>query len=184
MGNSEDMVEARLHFASGCVANLTASRVSYESVRSMQVFTDECCAVVDFGARKARLVQPSLEILSRQFEVDTLSQDQKTTLREELFTDLLAKSEVGVTDCNSMEEEQLDFARAIRTSSEPRVSGSDGRNALAVAEMILERVASHQWDGVTGGRSGAFAMPQHESVLETADIWSEEDTVILRRKAG
>ncbi len=184
LGKEEDIVDARLHFASGCIANLTASRVSYETVRSMQVFTDECCATIDFGSRQARLVEPTVEILSRQFNIDVLSPDQKNYLREQLFAELLVKSEVPVTDCNAMEQEQLDFARAIRTSSEPQVTGADGRYALAVAQEILDQVAAHQWDSGSNARRGPFALPYSTSVLEPADPWSLNDTVVLRRKAG
>jgi predicted dehydrogenase len=184
LGKEEDIVDARLHFASGCIANITASRVSYEAVRSMQVFTDCCYASIDFGARKARLVEPTAEVLSRQFDVDALTVDQKNQLREHLFEALLVKSEVPVAECNAMELEQLDFVRAIRTSSEPQVSGSAGRDALAIAQEVVTQVASHRWDGASGRRLGPLAMPHSDSVFETFDPWSAGDTVILRRKAG
>ncbi len=184
LSKEADIVDARLHFASGCIANLTTSRVSYETIRSMQVFTDECCAAIDFGARQARLMSPTAEVLMRQFDVEALSAEQKNYLRENLFTELLAKSEVPVTNCNAMEQEQLDFTRAIRTSSEPQVTGADGRDALAVAQDILEQVNAHQWDRSMNGRRGPLAMPQFDSVLEPLDSWSVDDTVVLRRKAG
>jgi predicted dehydrogenase len=184
LGKKEDIVDARLHFASGCIAHLTASRVSYETARSMQVFTEECCATIDFGSRKARLVAPAAEVLSREFDVDALTAEQKNLLREQLFTALLTKSEVPVAECNAMEQEQLDFVQAIRTSSEPQVTGTDGRDALAVAHEILEQVHAHQWDGLAGGRKGPLAMPASASVFEPADPWSINDTVVLRRKAG
>lgn len=184
LGKEEDIVDARLHFASGCIANITASRVSYETSRSMQVFTDQCCATIDFGTRQARLVEPANELLSRQFDVDALTAEQKNHLREHLFKALLVKSEVPVVDCNAMEQEQLDFARAIRTSTEPQVSGVAGRGALAVAEEVLSQVASHQWEGAPHRRVGPLAMPHSDSIFEPIDPWSVEDTVILRRKAG
>jgi predicted dehydrogenase len=184
LGKHEDIVDARLHFASGCIANITASRVSYEAVRSMQVFTDNCCATVDFGARKARLVEPSAEVLSRGFDIDALTADQKNSLREHLFEALLVKSEVPVTDCNAMEQEQLDFSRAIRSSSEPQVTGLAGRDALAVAHEVVSQVAAHRWDGVSGRRLGPLAISHSDSIFETLDPWSAGDTVILRRKAG
>lgn len=184
LGNEEDIVDARLHFASGTIANITASRVSYEATRSMQIFTDNCCATIDFGARKARLVEPTAEVLNRQFDVDVLSLEQKNQLREHLFEALLVKSEVPVADCNAMEQEQLDFARAIRTNSEPKVTGRAGRDALAIAHEVLAQVAAHRWDGAAGRRLGPLAMPHSNSIFETLDPWSAGDTVILRRKAG
>lgn len=184
MGQEEDIVDARLHFASGCIANLTASRVSYETARTMQVFTDQCCATIDFGGRKARLVQPTAEVLSRTFNIAELATEQQNYLRENLFTALLTKSEVAVADCNAMEQEQLDFVTAIRKSGDPQVCGMAGREALAVAQEVLAQVAAHRWDGLTGGRVGPRAMPQNDSIFEPLDPWSAEDTVIFRRKAG
>ena len=47
-----------------------------------------------------------------------------------------------------------------KAGSEPPVTGLQGRNAVAVAEQVLESIAQHQWDGTTGGRCGPLAMPQ------------------------
>ena len=87
-------------------------------------------------------------------------------------------------EVNAIEEEQLDFATAIRTGAQPRVTGSDGRDALSVAYTILERIAVHQWDGAAGGRQGPLAMPEAPDVLAGPDHWSLDDTVVIRRKAG
>jgi len=184
LGDQEDMVSARLVFASGCVANLTASRVSYAAERTMQVFTPDCAATIDFAARRSLLVNPSEEILRREFHIEALSQAQKEHVRQHLFADLLAKRDLPVLDVNAIEQEQLDFARAIRLGESPQVSGSAGRDAVAVAEQILAQVAAHAWDGAHGNRRGPFAMPRPLEVLSDAAIWSNDDTVIIRRKAG
>ncbi len=184
LGDQEDMVNARLHFASGCVANLTASRVSYTAERSMQVFTSECCANIDFAARRSSIVEPTAEVLHREFDANTLTADQKSHLSERIFSELLVKRDLPVVETNAIEQEQLDFCAAIRTSSSPLVTGAHGRDAVAIAEQVLEQVASHQWDGKQGTRQGAFAMPQLPTVLSGPDHWSEDDTVVIKRKAG
>jgi predicted dehydrogenase len=184
LGDHEDMVNARLHFASGCVANLTASRVSYVSQRTMQVFTSQCCATIDFAARRASLVQPSEAVLDRSFRLKELSPSEQEHLREHFFTDLVWKHDLPALEVNAIEAEQLDFATAIRTGVQPRVTGNDGRDALSVAQMILTRIASHQWDGLPEGRRGPLAMPESPQVLPAADNWSLDDTVVIRRKAG
>ena len=53
-----------------------------------------------------------------------------------------------------------------------------------MAERVLEQVEQHQWDGNSGSRSGAFALPMLPDVLSEPDVWSEEDTVVIKRKAG
>jgi len=184
LGDHEDMVNARLHFASGCVANLTASRVSYVAQRTMQVFTGECCATLDFATRRASIVEPTQEVFDREFKVETLSDEQKNHLREHLFSDLLVRQDVPAVENNAIEQELLDFATAIQTSASPQVTGRDGRDAIAVAEKVLEQVAAHQWDGAIGTRQGALAMPLTPTVLSEPDQWSEEDTVVIKRLAG
>ncbi len=184
LGDQEDMVNARLHFASGCIAHLTASRVSYTAERKMQVFTGECCATLDFSARRSLLVEPAQEVLDRDFQVEALSAERKDYLREHLFEDLLAQRDLSAVESNAIEQELLDFASAIRSGANPQVTGSDGRDAIAVAEQILEQVAAHSWDGVAGNRHGALAMPLTPSVLSEPDHWSVDDTVVMKRKAG
>ncbi|MGI9456128.1 MAG: gfo/Idh/MocA family oxidoreductase, partial [Aeoliella sp.] len=184
LGKHEDMVNARLHFASGCVANLTASRVSCENQRKMQVFTLQCCATIDFANRVASLIEPSETILDRSFRIDTLTPDQQEHLREHLFTDLLWKHDLPAQEVNAIQAEQLDFTEAIRTGIQPRVTGRDGREALVVAHTILDQIAAHQWDGVKSLRQGPLAMPESPDVLAGPDHWSLDDTVVIRRKAG
>ena len=184
MGQHEDIVNARLRFASGCIANLTASRVSYENQRQMQVFTPQSCATIDFGNRRATLVEPAEEILDRSFDLKSLSSEQRDYLRENLFTQLLNKHEVPPQEINAIGEEQLDFARAISSGSQPQVTGQAGRDALAVAHEILEKVEAHLWDGSQGFRQGPLALPESPHVLSVPQQWSEDDTVIIRRKAG
>jgi predicted dehydrogenase len=184
LGDHEDMVNARLHFASGCVADLTASRVSYVNQRSLLVFTSQCCATIDFAARRASLVQPSEAVLDRSFRAEALTPVEQARLREHFFTELLPKRELPVLEVNAIEAEQLDFVTAIRTGVQPRVTGSDGRDALAVARLILDRIATHQWDGLPEGRRGPLIVPESPSILSPDGHWSLDDTVIIRRKAG
>ena len=60
--------QARVVFAGGCVANFTASRISYVAQRQMQVWTPHGFASIDFATGQATLVHPSEAILDRVFE--------------------------------------------------------------------------------------------------------------------
>jgi len=184
LGDQEDMVNARLRFASGCVANLTASRVSYAPQRSMQVITPTCAATIDFAERRSSLVEPTDQVLTREFNSKSLTPSEKSQLSEHLFSDLLARRDLPALDVNAIEQEQLDFVGAIRTGTNPQVTGHAGREAVAVAEVILQQISAHQWDGATGSRQGAFALPLTPAVMFEPDTWSTDDTVIIRRKAG
>ena len=53
-----------------------------------------------------------------------------------------------------------DFIGSIRGAHEPRVSGEAGRDALAVAEQILDRINAHCWDASLDGPAGPLALPR------------------------
>jgi len=183
LGNHEDMVNARLHFASGCVASLTASRVSYQAMRVMQVFTSRGFAAIDFGSRSANLVEPVEAVLRREYTTDGMSLEQQQESRDQLFSTLLIQRAIEGAEINAIEQEQIDFATAIGEQRRPQVDGADGRDAVAVAELILEQVDAHAWDGTQLGRQGPFAMPALP-VLSGAGQWCEKSPSMPQRKAG
>lgn len=185
LGDHEDMVSARLRFTNGAVASLTASRTSYAPARTMQVYTPTRFASIDFAARRATIVEPRADVLRRQFRVADLDEAVRTRLREQMFSELLVKHDLPAVETNAIEQEQLDFARAIQTGRQPKVTGADGRDAVIVAEAILDHVRTHQWDGAASRRIGPLVSPVLPAQFEsTADDWSTDDTVIVRRKAG
>ena len=181
LGGHEDVTNVRLEFASGCVAQLTASRVSYTAQRQMDVFTARSFAALDFASGTATTVKPREEILRRAFRLDHLTADDRAHLKECLFDDLLVKSTLEPTPINAIAEEQSDFVASVRSGGEPVVPGTAGRDAVAVAEMILDKIASHSWDGDTGGRTGAFAMPALP-ILDGTRYWDTDQPPL--RRAG
>jgi predicted dehydrogenase len=140
-GPHEDIAHARLRFANGCLANLNASRTSYDVCRKMHVYADNGYAGIDFGSASAKIVRPSEKVIRGEVDVPSLDSDQKQYLRENLFTEFLPLEEVLVEDRNAILDEQHDFVISIRTGQRPQVSGKQGRDALAVAERILEQIA-------------------------------------------
>ncbi len=181
LGCHEDMATARLSFASGCVAQLSASRVSFQQKRSMTVFTSRGCASINFATHEATVVKPREDVLRREFRVDQLSATERTYWKEHLFDELLVRTQYDSPAGNAIQEEQRDFVRAIREGRAPRVDGAAGYNAVAVAEMILERIAEHSWDGTPSGRRGPFAMPALPIIAGTTQPAADR---YERRRAG
>jgi len=157
MGGSEDAVQARLRFADGCVANLTASRISYESRRAMQSWSASGFVAIDFADRTATLVRPGEQLSTGRFHPESLSSDETEHLKTHLFDELLMKETTGSLPGNPLADEQRDWVEAIRTGSTPQVPPVDARRALAVAEQIIAAVDAHAWDGEPSGRRGALA---------------------------
>jgi predicted dehydrogenase len=141
LGPHEDMAHARLRFANGCIANLNASRVSYETKRQMQVFAENAFASIDFGAGTTKIVRPSQRVRRGEIDFPRLSPEEKQQVRELLHRHH-ALEELQVERRNAILDEQHDFVISIRTGQTPQVTGRQGRQALAVAEQILAQIAS------------------------------------------
>jgi predicted dehydrogenase len=127
------------------------------------------------------VVRPREEVLRREFRVDELSADERGYWRQHLHDQLLERTQHQAPAGNAIQEEQRDFLRAVREGRTPRVDGVAGRDAVAVAEMILERIEEHAWDGTPTGRHGPFAMPALPIVAGTMPAAIEHHE---RRRAG
>ena len=126
LGGHEDVANARLEFECGCVATLSASRVSYEQVRRMQVWSAEGFAAVDFAARTATLVRPSETLRRRQFDVDALTPEQVEHYRQHFAEEHLPKQTLTFDAVDALALEQDDFVESIRSGREPRVRRRGG----------------------------------------------------------
>ena len=158
-GRHEDIANARLRFANGCIASLSASRASHSAARTMQVWTRRGFAGLDFAERTASIVRPSETLLRRELDVDRLAPEQKAALKDRLLAEHLPLERIAPEPYDAITAELLDFAGAIREGRMPRVSGAAGRDALAVAERILGEIAVHAWDGTPEGASGPLVLP-------------------------
>jgi predicted dehydrogenase len=182
-GPNEDWAQARLQFAGGCVANLSASRVAIEPQRWMNVVSHDRFLTIDFATRKAQLMRPSEAVLAGEVDVNNLAADQKTHLKEHLFEEYLPIEQLPVVETNALLEEQKQFVAAIRGQASVSVSGRDGRRALDVAERILVDIAAHRWDGTTEGAIG----PRREApepILSGPHWHQARRGVVRRRMAG
>lgn len=152
-GKHEDAVNARLTFANGCVANVTASRASPVQVRQMRVWSPEGYAAVDFAKRGLTLIQPS-EGLRRQ-DPAVLAM-----IKSEMFGRHLEVVHLDRNQGDQLTRELKHFTDCVQARENPRCSGVEGRNALALAEQILDSVRNHEWEGRTEGPTGPMHLPQ------------------------
>jgi predicted dehydrogenase len=119
-----DIANARLQFESGCVANLTASRVSVERVRRIRIFQRDTFISLDYA-------QQEIEVYLRiPGEGDAAHGTTPKIVREDIFID---KAEPLRVELES-------FIECVRSRKRPLVSGEEGRDALKVASQIVERL--------------------------------------------
>ncbi len=115
-----DIANARLRFASGCIANVTASRISRDRVRKARFFQHDSYVSIDYAEQEVeayRLVtQKGGRLAIQGGRVDIVSDEP---LRLEL----------------------ADFVEAVRTRRQPAVTGRDGRAALALATQVTELIS-------------------------------------------
>ena len=142
-GPHEDMAHAHLRFANGCIANLNASRTSFDSQRRMQVVTSRGYVGIDFAAPSAKLVRPCKEVLRGEIDMQHLSAEQREWVRGRMFDELLRIRDLDVEDRNAILEEQRDFVDCIQHGHRPRVSGQEGCDCLRVAERILRCIRAN-----------------------------------------
>ncbi len=122
-----DIANARLQFASGCVANLTASRVSVERVRRVRIFQRDTFISLDYSQQEIAIYHrvPGVE--------DGAGEPASRILKEDIFID---KAEPLRVELES-------FIECVRSRARPVVSGEEGRDALRVASQIVERLSGH-----------------------------------------
>ncbi len=154
----EDAANARIEFQNGCVASLSASRVSYVTARHMQVWTARSFAAIDFAARAVRVVRPSDPLLHRGIDPEAFARGDED--RAERFArEHLPRTETSFEAVDALALESDDFVSAVLEGGSPLVPGEAGRDALAVAEQVLAEVAEHAWDGTLEGRVGPRLEP-------------------------
>jgi predicted dehydrogenase len=136
--NKVDAANARLEFASGAVANITASRVGTEKIRKMRFFQPHDYVAVDYTTKRASvssLAAPTADGIWPGVHVKNLD----------------------VIDIEPLRAEIIAFLEAVRDGLPSPVSGRDGRNALSLALRALERIQEHATHpGVSAFSKGSF----------------------------
>lgn len=184
LGGHEDVANARIEFQSGCVAALSASRVSDRPVRRMQAWAPRAMAEIDFAARTTTLVCPSETLLARRFDVESLSSEQVDHYRQHLLEEHLPREAMHFEPVDALMLEVQDFVDSIRTSRPPRVSGEQGRDAVALAEQILDRIRTHAWDDTADGPVGPRATPRPHVIPAPHWHLAPSSAPIERKEAG
>ena len=140
----EDMANARLEFEDGCVANLTASRISEKSMRKTRIFSEDCYVTVDTLAKEAWIYRttPQLgEALAKLPKDRDLNLADLATIPKEFYS----VQEVKLAEEEPLARELQSFLEAVEQKKEPVVPGEHGVRAMKAAERILTEMRAHRW---------------------------------------
>jgi predicted dehydrogenase len=136
-----DIANARIKFASGAVANVTASRISQNPMRKLRIFERDAYLSVDFAAKNAEVF--NLQGADEAKGNASLSFNLGEIERAEKKLNIVYERP-NVPDLNPLKYELELFRDSIATNSEPVVAGEDGLAALQVAEMIMDSIKDNQ----------------------------------------
>jgi DUF1009 family protein/predicted dehydrogenase len=128
-----DIANARLEFESGCVANVTASRISMKNERKIRLFQKDAYFSVDFASR---------EITAVRMRDDSGSEMPHLYDNTSNF-ELIPGTEITQTrfaDGDALEQELKSFVNAVRKRETSEVTGQMGRDALKIALSIMEQI--------------------------------------------
>jgi predicted dehydrogenase len=158
-GGHEDMANARLRFANGCIAHLTASRMSPNAKRKLRIWAPEGYAGIDFVKRHITLVQPSAELRRRGIPPARLDPSKRQQLQNQIFTRYLETLDLDCDQGDQLTRELDHFLTCVRNGATPRVTGEDGRDAIALATRVLASMQHHQWENRSDGPTGPDELP-------------------------
>lgn len=114
-----DIANARITFANGCVANVTASRVSMKRERKIRFFQPDAYISIDYDQRRAQIY--------------------RKPERGASWMDIQGET-VDIKEGDALTDEIESFLESVRTRTDPLVSGEEGLRALEIASMISERL--------------------------------------------
>ena len=136
VSDTPDICNARLEFESGCVANLTASRISLKNMRKSRFFQRDAYISVDMLSKETEIVRMrTVEGEPDPFAI-TMELGEGKGIREISF------EEPEAAPVNAIREELRSFLDAVNGVAPPRVPLSDGLRALEVAHQVLHEMAS------------------------------------------
>jgi len=142
----EDICNARITFANGCIANITASRLALKTERKVRVFSRQAYLSLDYLKKSGIVIKadPNVNV------VNWIKQQQKAgdfNLLSVNWPDLLHIEQLVIDDIEPLRLEQEAFLRAVADRTlRPEVSAEEGLAAMECAEKILASVKKHKWD--------------------------------------
>ncbi|HLV69604.1 MAG TPA: Gfo/Idh/MocA family oxidoreductase [Xanthomarina sp.] len=132
ISDTPDIANARLEFENGCVANLTASRISLKNMRKSRFFQKDAYISVDFLEKKCEVVKMK-DAPKQPGDFDMILQNAEGVKKQIYFDN------PEIANNNAILDELNSFAEAINNNKSPIVTLHDGTEALRVATMIIDQ---------------------------------------------
>ena len=150
IGDKEDICNARIVFANGCIANITASRLAIKTERKVRVFSRQAYLSMDYLKKTGIIIKadPNINIVKFINEKKASGDFDFSTMN---WPELLHIEQLEIDDKEPVRLEQEAFLRAVADRQYmPEVSAEEGLAALQCAEKILVSVEQNKWNEKIG----------------------------------
>ena len=138
---AEDICSARLTFANGCVANLTASRLALKTERRLRVFSPEAYVSLDYQKKYGILVRRTGNLDLLRETVDKIRAGEIKDLGGVDYKQLVNVEELTIDDVEPLRAQNEAFVNSVVNDQPPIVSGAAGLAAVETAERIVAAIA-------------------------------------------
>jgi len=143
LGKFEDVANARIVFANGCVANLTASRLALKTERKMRLFSPNAYISVDYQKKAGVVIRKTANEQQLEMVRKKIAAGEVADLTDLNYTELVNYEQLQIQDTEPLRVEIESFLKTVRTRRRPEVSGQDGLFAVDVATRITEAIAAN-----------------------------------------
>ncbi len=140
ISNKEDIANARIQFENGCVANITASRVSFEPMRKIRLFSEDSYISLDYQKQEAMIYKKSPELTLKSINVEDKDVSTIKDLKGFVFGDLLKIERIKMDNQEPLKKEIESFVNCIKNGENPVVSGEEGLTAIKTAAIIKDEI--------------------------------------------
>ena len=140
ISDKEDIANVRIQFQNGCVANVTASRVSITPMRKIRLFSEDSYISIDYQKKDALIYKKSPELTLKSLNISDTNVSTIADLKSYVFGDLLKIEHIKMDDYEPLKKELESFVDCIVNHKEPVVSGEEGLRAIEVANDILREI--------------------------------------------
>ena len=137
IGEAEDICNVRLKFANGCVANLTASRLSMKTERRLRAFASDTYVSLDYQKKYGIAIRKGGNVEKVRDVIAKIRSGEIEDLSDLNYTELVDVQELEISDVEPLRAELDAFVSAAKGDSKPVVSGEDGLAAVELAERIV-----------------------------------------------
>ncbi|MHC4307311.1 MAG: Gfo/Idh/MocA family protein [Planctomycetota bacterium] len=140
IANKEDIANARIQFENGCVANITASRVSFEPMRRIRLFSENSYISLDYQKQEALIYKKSPKLTLKSIDIENKGVSNITELKNFSFGDMLKIERIKMNNQEPLKKELESFIDCVKNDKQPVVSGEEGIKAIKIADVIREEI--------------------------------------------